>query len=229
MFGDTENTQIWGMLVEHLDINDATKNLLWASLGYNQLAVSILNQLLSLDFSSHQHIIQDTWVKYLWKVLDSCTENFHIQTLCVPQLHFKSNQYLMDVVRRAVFSITVLREAFNTLNVHTVSDIVTFDGNRIKQEILTGSAADINSMYNWPRNLPWGSEHKQIMEYLIKYLAISTKKLVTRLGDFTTDAFSQSYLVHYEKNSNGLIDSRGGKKSIADPFPTAEAASLNSQ
>ena len=56
------------------------------------------------------------------------------------------------------------------------------------------------------------------MERLINYLVISTERLVTHLGDFTTHALSQSYLVHYNIISNELIDSRGGKIVEHQPF-----------
>ena len=52
---------------------------------------------------------------------------------------------------------------------------------------------------------------EKIMERLIKYLTISTERLVTHLGGFTTDVLSQSYIVHYNNISYVLIDSRGGK------------------
>ena len=58
-----------------------------------------------------------------------------------------------------------------------------------------------------------------MMEYLIKYLTISTEPLVTHLGYLTTDALSQSYPIHYDDISNGLIDSRGGKKVEHRPLP----------
>ena len=54
MFGVTTNTQRWGMLVEHLERDDATNIILWASLGYAQLAVGSVTQLLSLNFATHR-------------------------------------------------------------------------------------------------------------------------------------------------------------------------------
>ena len=56
----------------------------------------------------------------------------------------------MDVVRRADFSKSdqvLFREDINTLNVHTVRNIVTVDVKCFKQEILTGSVSDIKFMY----------------------------------------------------------------------------------
>ena len=80
MFAVTANTHRWVMLMDHFKRNDATKILLAVSLGYSQLAVGSGTQILSLDYKSHQRMVQETWIKQLWGFIDACGAKMHIPT-----------------------------------------------------------------------------------------------------------------------------------------------------
>ena len=66
------NEHRWAMLRYHLERDDATKQLIMASLSYAQLAVGSGTQLLSLPYRGYAHLVQDVFVKQLWQFLDSC-------------------------------------------------------------------------------------------------------------------------------------------------------------
>ena len=58
----------------------------------------------------------------------------------------------MDVARDAGFSVgdqIILREAAKILKVHTVSDITTLDGIKIKKGVVEGILDDRTSCYRW--------------------------------------------------------------------------------
>ena len=101
----------------------------------------------------------------------------------------------------------ILREEITVLKVHTVSDITTLDGKRIKPGIVDGTLEDRTSRYHFPRPLPWADAHSRIMQKLIHRLTVGTKRLITRLGEFDpTVQPSQKYLFHIDPTSNRLVD-----------------------
>ena len=136
------------MLRDHLERDDAKKQLIMASLSYAQLAVGSGTQLLSLPYRGYAHLVQDVFVNQLWKVLDSCKTQVNIPGLWIPGFQRKSDRYLMDVAREAGFSDrdqVILREASTVLKIHTVSDITTLDGKEIKPGIVNGILKDKTS------------------------------------------------------------------------------------
>ena len=91
----------------------------------------------------------------------------------------------MDVVREAGLSKAEqvhLREAAIVLQVHTLSDIVTVYGTRIKEGIFEGILEDKNSKYRWPRPQPWRQAYQQVLEKLVNYICIRTSILIKKLG-----------------------------------------------
>ena len=92
------------MFRDHLERDDATKQLIMASLSYAQLAVGSGTQLLSLPYRGYAHLVQDVFVKQLWQFLDSCKAQVHIPGVWIPSLQRKRDRYLMDVAREAGFS-----------------------------------------------------------------------------------------------------------------------------
>ena len=73
----------------------------------------------------------------------------------------------MDVGQEAGFSKSEqvhLREAAIVLQVHTLSDIVTVDGTRIKEGLFEEILEDRKSNYRWPRPQPWRQAYRRVME-----------------------------------------------------------------
>ena len=56
-FAVTTNEHRLTMLMDHLEQDDATNKLFWASLGYAQLAAGSKRQLLSLPYNSYSHLV----------------------------------------------------------------------------------------------------------------------------------------------------------------------------
>ena len=56
-FAVTTNAHRLTMLMDHLERDDATKKLFWASLGYAQLAVGSGRQLLSLTYNGYSYLV----------------------------------------------------------------------------------------------------------------------------------------------------------------------------
>ena len=138
------------MLLEHLEREDATSKLLRISLGHEQLAIGSGTALFQLRYKEHEHLIPETWIKQLWKFTSTCRATITIPSLWIPKLQRLDDRYLMDVGREAGFSKAEqvhLRGAAIVLHAHTLSDIVTVDGNRIKDRIFKGVLEDRNSNY----------------------------------------------------------------------------------
>ena len=131
-----------------------------------------------------------------------------------PQLQCLDDRYLMDMGREAGFSKAEqvhLREAAIVLQAHTLSDIVTVDGTRIKEGIFEGILEDRKSNYRWPRPQPWKKEYGQVMEKLANYVCIRTSILTTKLGAFVVTEKSQEFLFQWEPTSDRLIDFRASE------------------
>ena len=77
-----------------------------------------------------------------------------------------------------------LREAEIVLQDHTLSDIVTVDGTRIKEGIFEGILEDRKSKYRWPMPQPWRQVCGRVMEELANYVCIRTSILINKLGAF---------------------------------------------
>ena len=122
----------------------------------------------------------------------------NIPGLWIPGLQLKRDRYLMEVTREAGCSDrdqVILREASTVLKIHTVSDITTLDGKKIKPGIFDGTLADRTSRCRFPRPLPWTDTHSYIMQKFIHHLMVGTKRLIIRLGEFDpTVQPSQKYL-----------------------------------
>jgi hypothetical protein len=134
------NEHRWALLRDHLERDDATKQLLMVSLSYAQLDVGSGTQLLPLPYKGYAHLVHDVFVKQLWQFLDSCKAHVNISGLWIPGLQRKKDRYLMDVARESRFSDrdqVILQEASTVLNIHTVSDIIPHDVKQIKPALLT--------------------------------------------------------------------------------------------
>ena len=60
------NAHRWEMLPDHLERDDATKQLLMELLRYAQLSVVSGTQIISLPCKGDSHLVQDVFVKQLW-------------------------------------------------------------------------------------------------------------------------------------------------------------------
>ena len=80
------NEHRWAMLRDHLERDDATKQLIMTSLSYAHLEVVSGIQLLSLPYKGYTHLVQDVFVKQLWQFLDSRKAQVHIPGLWIPEL-----------------------------------------------------------------------------------------------------------------------------------------------
>jgi hypothetical protein len=121
------------------------------------------------------------------------------------------DQYVMDVGREAGFSKAeqvYIREAAIVLQAHTLSDIVTVDGTRIKEGIFEGILEDRKSRYRWPMPQPWQQAYRRVMEKLANYICIRTSILIKKLGAFVDTERSQEFLFQWESTSHRLIDFR---------------------
>ena len=61
---------------------------------------------------------------------------------------------MMNLARAAGFSVgenIIIREAATILKVHTISDIKTLDGIKMKKGVVEGILDDRTSCYRWPR------------------------------------------------------------------------------
>ena len=104
---------------------------------------------------------------------------------------------MMDVGREAGFSKAEqvhLREAAIVLQVHTLSDIITVDGTRIKEGIFEGILEDRKSKYWWLRPQPWRHMYRRVLEKLVNYICIHTSILIKKLGAFIDTEKSQDFL-----------------------------------
>ena len=138
------------MLLDHLEPEDATKKLLRIAMGHAQLAIGIGTALFQLRYKEHKHLIPETWIKNLWEFTSTCRATITIPNMWIPQLQRLGDRYLMDVGREAGLSKAEqvhLREAAIVLQVHTLSDIVTVDGTRIKEGNFEGILEDRKSKY----------------------------------------------------------------------------------
>ena len=118
----------------------------------------------------------------------------------------------MDIGREAGFSRAEqvdLREASIVLQAHTLSDIVTADGTRIKEGIFEGLLTDRRSNYRWPRPQPWHKSYGAILGKLANYVCIRSSILIKKLGSFVETARSQKFLYKWNPTSDRLIDLRG--------------------
>ena len=146
------------MLLDHLERDDATSKLIRISLGHAQMEVGSGTDLFQLWNKNHTHLIPDTWIKQLWKFTSTCKATITIPSLWIPSLQRLYDRYLMDIGREAGFSRADqvhLRQAAIVLNVHTLGDIVTVDGIRIKEGIFEGILEYRKSNYQWPHPQPW--------------------------------------------------------------------------
>ena len=138
------------MLLDHLERDDATSKLLRISMGHAQIAIGSGIALFQLRYKEHEHLLPETWIKNLWEFTATCRATITIPNIWIPQLQRLGDRYLMDVGREAGFSKSEqvhLREAAIVLQAHTLSDIVTVDGTRIKEGIFEGILEDRKSKY----------------------------------------------------------------------------------
>ena len=147
----------------------------------------------------------------MWEFTVLSRATITIPNIWIPQLQRLGDRYLMDVGREAGFSKAEqvhLREAAIVLQAHTLSDIVTVDGTRIKEGIFEGILEDRKSKYQWPRPQPWRNTYRRVLDKLANYICIRTSILIKKLGAFLDTEKSQDFLFKCESTSDRLIDLR---------------------
>ena len=77
---------------------------------------------------------------------------------------------------------------------HTLSDIVTADGTRIKDGIFEGILDDRKLKYRWPCQQPWRPVYITIMEKIANYVCIHSSILTKKIKAFLETNRSQDLL-----------------------------------
>ena len=81
----------------------------------------------------------------------------------------------------------ILREAATILKVHTISDIMTLDGIKIKKGVVEVIINDRTSCYRWPRPMEWDANHSGVMKSITNRITMASKWLQIHLNDVHTD------------------------------------------
>ena len=116
----------------------------------------------------------------------------------------------MDVARDAGLSVgdqIILREATTILKVHTISDITTLDGIKIKKGVVEVITDDLTSCHRWPRPMEWDSNQSRVMKSITNRITIASEWLHIHLRDFNTDVqHSQKYTFHFDSSNETLVE-----------------------
>ena len=67
------------------------------------MAVGRVTHLLSLPYKGCAYLVQDFWIKQLWKLVDECIANVNIPGLWIHQLQQKWGWYLMAATQAEGF------------------------------------------------------------------------------------------------------------------------------
>ena len=126
-----------------------TGQLLQSSLEHHQLEIGSFTPIFQLLYSDFINLTSPTWLTVLWEfVSDHNIDLSHHSSPRMGPLR-TNNRALMDIFREHDINATVMTSINRVrgfLEVFTLADITTGNGNKIRQCFLRGSKSDTNSL-----------------------------------------------------------------------------------
>ena len=164
------------MLLRHSANKTKTNTYLDAVIQAHQLETGTSYGLLQQDYQNTAILTSETWLKRVWKELESVNAYVAFDTP-VLTLQCERDSLLMELFMDAEVDQDVLKWTNwcrMYLQVCTVSDLLTADGKHIRRSVWEGKRDDtFASPYQWPRTIRPTSQHWQQWQLLLSSLLLS--------------------------------------------------------
>ena len=203
--------------VQHIGANSITGKLIRVSLELCQLEVGIGQNIFSLHYSDHHFLVEDSWIKNIWKFTSeySITIINRITELPLPQR--EGDVFLMEEFHNQGYSkhqLEILNQCRIYLRVLTLADVMTGAGDSFTEAYLCQRETQPRNNYVWPRQ----EEPTQNMKKLWKKALRKTfglKQGVTeyKLGKWLNDNFHQ-WIWFYEPDSDNLYQKSNNRWTV---------------
>ena len=172
------------LLLTHGGLDSMTGQLLQSSLEHHQLEIGSFTPFFQLLFRDHIHLTSPTWMTVLWEfVRDHDIDLSHHSSPRMGPLRV-NDRALMDIFKEHNITTkesTSINKVRGYLEVFTLADITTGDGNKIRQCFKLGIKSDTKSLWDWHEERPSQldlAEWKRAMTLLVD----GTNKLHKPLG-----------------------------------------------
>ena len=189
------------MLLRHpANYTSTISHYLDSCLQSHQLETGTSYGLLQQDYSNTAILASDTWLKRVWKDLDSAGVHVELSTPTL-QLFRDNDALLMDIFIDAEVdqdTLLWLNWCPTHLNVTTLSDITTADGSSLVASVMDGVRPKWkNSTYLWPRTacpppIKWKAWREILTSVVLR--STSSLELKTPLGAWTDNLFHWNWV-----------------------------------
>ena len=144
------------MLLQHYHTSTALSKKLDASFKYLQLQLGTPYNPLTLPFNQWGYLAPLSWVKMLWRSLDTFNIQLHMKypPLLFPQ---EQDQVIMEIILGKVSSaagVQSISRCRGSLQCIFLSDLVTADGRYLKSFVFEPGPPKQRSNYRFPRECP---------------------------------------------------------------------------
>ena len=100
------------MIIGHRQKNDTTSTILEIVLGTSQQQVGIQTPILETNFEKYSFLLDDGWIKMVWKFLHEMHGSVTISNLWVPQSNYSQDVIIMD----RVLEMNIPNSTIKTIN-----------------------------------------------------------------------------------------------------------------
>jgi hypothetical protein len=143
------------LLLGHVKLGDDNGNLIQIEITYVQLCTGVLSPFFQWPYPYFAKWIDHTWISSVWKYSHQIGISIELENTWLPTLYRKGDQSLMELLLSLHLhpsTISEINQCCLFLQVITISDITTADGNLILPEVLEGASIPYrSSVLSWPR------------------------------------------------------------------------------
>ena len=139
--------------VQHIGSNSITGKLLRVSLEMSQLEIGIGRSLFSLQYKSFHILLEDSWIKNLWKFVWDNNIQIENRITKLPLPQREGDIFLMEAFQEQGYKpkeLMILNRCRIYLRVMTLADIMTGEGNAFTEHYLCRREREQRNNYVWP-------------------------------------------------------------------------------
>ena len=140
--------------IQHIASPSITGKLIRVSLELSQLEVGIGRNIFSLDYNSFHFLIEDSWIKTLWKFVDEHKIQLTPRNINLPLPQQEGDLFLTEAFQAQGYSKkeqVILNRCRMYLRVLTVADVMTGSGDSFTEAYLGQKEQQPRNNYIWPR------------------------------------------------------------------------------
>ena len=177
--------------IKHIASPSITGKLLQVTVELAQLEIGIGRQLLSLDYNLFECLLENSWIKSLWKFVFDNNITIINRITMIPLPQREGDVFLMEAFQAQGYTrrqLQMLNNCRKFLKVMTLADIITGSGDALTEHYLCQREEKCRNSYTWPKQpAPTTTMKKFWKKAVRKTFGLKQGKLSYQLGRWLHD------------------------------------------